>query len=142
MVQKQEQKNAKIRKEKEKNPSDEAEAGSKSFSPLFPAIQLLHDPQRIADQLFKKLRQSGGLRFEVKVLLMNLVSRLIGCHRLLLLSFYSFMQKYITSHQKDVTQILAYLIQACHELVRFRFESLIPNMILVSVIDIMSITHY
>jgi hypothetical protein len=27
-------------------------------SPLFPAIQLLHDPQRIAEQLFKRLRQS------------------------------------------------------------------------------------
>ena len=48
---------------------------------------------------------------------MNLVSRLIGCHRLLLLPFYSFLQRYLASHQRAVTQILAYLIQACHELV-------------------------
>ena len=27
------------------------------------------------------------------------------------------MQRYLTSHQQDVTQILAYLIQACHDLV-------------------------
>ena len=42
---------------------------------------------------------------------MNFISRLIGCHKLILLSFYSFLQRYLTSHQKDVTHILAYLIQ-------------------------------
>jgi protein SDA1 len=26
----------------------------------------------------------------------------------------SFMQRYLTSHQQDVTQIMAYLVQACH----------------------------
>ena len=84
--------------------------------PLFPAIQVLHDPQNLAEKLFKKLRLSGE-RFEVKLLLMNFVSRLVGCHKLLLLSFYSFLQRYLTSHQQNVTQILAYLIQACHDLV-------------------------
>ncbi len=84
--------------------------------PLFPAIQVLYDPQNLAETLFKKLRQSGE-RFEVKLLLMNFVSRLVGCHKLLLLSFYSFLQRYLTSHQQNVTQILAYLIQACHDLV-------------------------
>lgn len=89
---------------------------SVSFTPLFPAIQILYDPQTLAEKLFKKLRQSGE-RFEVKLLLMNFVSRLIGCHKLILLSFYSFLQRYLTSHQQDVTQILAYLIQGCHELI-------------------------
>jgi protein SDA1 len=84
--------------------------------PLFPAIQLLHDPQALAEKVFKKVRQPGE-RFEVKLLLLNFISRLIGCHKLIMVSFYSFLQKYLTSHQKDVTQILAYLIQACHELV-------------------------
>jgi hypothetical protein len=79
-------------------------------TPLFPAIQLIHDPQALAERLFKKLRQPGE-KFEVKLLLMNFISRLIGCHKLVLLSFYSFLQRYITSHQKDVTHILAYLIQ-------------------------------
>ena len=79
-------------------------------TPLFPAIQLIHDPQALAEKLFKKLRQPGE-KFEVKLLLMNFISRLIGCHKLILLSFYSFLQRYLTSHQKDVTHILAYLIQ-------------------------------
>ena len=78
--------------------------------PLFPAINLLNDPQTLAEKLFKKLRQ-GGEKFEVKLLIMNFVSRLIGCHKLVLLSFYSYLQRYLTSHQQEVTKILAYLIQ-------------------------------
>ena len=78
--------------------------------PLFPAINLLNDPQSLAEKLFKKLRQ-GGEKFEVKLLIMNFVSRLIGCHKLVLLSFYSYLQRYLTSHQQEVTKILAYLIQ-------------------------------
>lgn len=49
--------------------------------------------------------------------MMNLVSRLIGQHKLLLLPFYSFTQRYIRAHQQHVTQVLAYLVQACHDLV-------------------------
>jgi protein SDA1 len=48
---------------------------------------------------------------------MNFISRLIGCHKLIMTSFYSFLQRYLTSHQQDVTHILAYLIQACHDMV-------------------------
>ena len=88
----------------------------KESSPLFPAIMLLNNPQDLAEHLYSKLRQSGE-RFEVKLLIMNFVSRLIGCHKLFLLPFYSFIQKYLSSHQIEVTKILAYLIQACHDLV-------------------------
>ena len=84
--------------------------------PLFPAIQLIHDPQVLAEKLFQRVRQSGE-RFEVKLTIMNFVSRLIGCHKLLLLPFYSFLQRYLNSHQQDVSKILAYLIQSCHDLV-------------------------
>jgi len=107
-VQRQVEQNAKMRREQAKKAEETV--------PLFPAIQLIHDPQVLAEKLFKKLRQPGE-KFEVKLLLMNFISRLIGCHKLLLLSFYSFLQRYLTSHQQDVTHILAYLIQACHDLV-------------------------
>jgi protein SDA1 len=49
--------------------------------------------------------------------MMNLISRLIGQHRLLVLPFYSFVQRYLKAHQAHVTQVLAYLVQACHDLV-------------------------
>ena len=53
----------------------------------------------------------------MRLLILNFVSRLIGCHELLLLSFYSYLQRYLTSHQQDVTRVLAYVVQGCHELV-------------------------
>jgi protein SDA1 len=55
--------------------------------PLFPAIQLLHNPQDLAEAVFARLKQSG-IRFEVKLLMMNFISRLIGCHGLHVLPFY------------------------------------------------------
>lgn len=85
-------------------------------APLYPAIMLIHDPHSLAEHLFKKLKQNGG-RFEHKLIIMNFLSQLIGCHKLLLLNFYSFVQKYLTSHNANVTNILAYLAQACHDIV-------------------------
>lgn len=49
--------------------------------------------------------------------MMNFCTRLVGNHQLLLLPLYPFLTKYLTSHQRHVTQILAYAVQACHELV-------------------------
>jgi len=95
----------------------------KEATPIFPAIMILHDPQSLSEKLFKKLRQSGEL-FEVKLLLMNFISRILGCHQIQMLSFYSFLQRYLTSHQRDVTVILTYLVQACHE--RVPPEDLMP----------------
>ena len=48
---------------------------------------------------------------QVRLMQMNLVSRLIGTHKLLLLPFYSFVQRYLGAHTAHVTQVLAYLIQ-------------------------------
>ena len=48
---------------------------------------------------------------------MNMISRLVGSHQLQLLSFYNLVQRYLNSHQREVTVILAYLVQASHELV-------------------------
>ena len=48
---------------------------------------------------------------------MNFISRLIGHHKLIVLGFYSFAQRYLTAHQRHVTHILAYVTQACHELI-------------------------
>jgi len=84
--------------------------------PLFPAIQILYDPQNMTEKLCQKLKQSGE-RFEVKLLMMNFVSRLIGCHKLIMLSFYSYLQRYLTSHQQEVTRILTFLVQSTHDLV-------------------------
>eukprot|EP00124_Ichthyophonus_hoferi_P000268 Ihof_evm24s9 gene=Ihof_evmTU24s9 len=82
----------------------------------FSALQLINDPQGLAERLFSKLKQSTE-RFEVRLMMMNLISRLVGVHELVLLNFYPFLQKYLQPKQKEVTSILTYLAQACHSLV-------------------------
>ncbi|CAL1275812.1 unnamed protein product [Larinioides sclopetarius] len=82
----------------------------------FAAIHLLHDPLGLAEKLFVRL-QSMKEGFEVKLLVMNFISRLIGIHELLILNFYPFLRKFIKPRQTDVTKILMCAAQAVHELV-------------------------
>ncbi|CAM6088972.1 unnamed protein product [Calypogeia fissa] len=79
-------------------------------------LQHVVDPQSFAEKLFARLK-SCNERFEVKLMIMQVISRVIGIHRLMLLNFYPFLQKYIEPHQRDVTLILAAAVQACHDLV-------------------------
>lgn len=85
----------------------------------FSALHLLHDPQGFAESLFTKhlSKSNAKLPIELKLLVLQLTSRLIGLHKLELLAFYSFILKYLTPRQKDVTQFLACTAQASHDLV-------------------------
>lgn len=85
----------------------------------FSAFHLLHDPQGFAEALFSKHLQSAKLRLnlEQKLLVLQLLSRLIGLHKLTILSFYSYFLKYLTPRQPSVTSFLASLAQATHSLV-------------------------
>ncbi|XP_046852084.1 protein SDA1 homolog isoform X2 [Xenia sp. Carnegie-2017] len=67
----------------------------------FSALYLINDPQGFCERLFKKLGNSTE-RFEVRVLMMNVLACLIGVHQ---------------PHQKEVTSMLTFYAQACHELV-------------------------
>jgi protein SDA1 len=48
---------------------------------------------------------------------LQLVSRLIGLHKLSVLGIYSYLLKYLSPRQQDVTQFLACTAQASHDLV-------------------------
>ncbi|GFR43447.1 hypothetical protein Agub_g4529 [Astrephomene gubernaculifera] len=91
-------------------------SGEGSGAESFAAIHLLHDPQSFAERLFSRLA-GGGERFETRLAVMAVLSRVIGMHKLLVLNFYPYLQKYIAPHQRDVTAVLAALVQGCHELV-------------------------
>ncbi|GBM05060.1 Protein SDA1 [Araneus ventricosus] len=82
----------------------------------FAAIHLLHDPLGLAEKLFARLQKMTE-SFEVKLLVMNFISRLIGIHELLVLNFYPFLRKFIKPRQTDVTKILMCAAQAVHEYV-------------------------
>jgi len=82
----------------------------------FSALHLIHDPQEFAEKLFRKLE---GLteRFEVKLMMLELVSRLIGTHQLILLNYYPYIARFLAPHQREVVRLLQFSAQAAHELV-------------------------
>ncbi|KAL6264384.1 hypothetical protein P5V15_004496 [Pogonomyrmex californicus] len=90
----------------------------KSLAPQynFSALHLIHDPQDFAEKLFKQI-QNNNDRFEVKLMILDVVSRLIGLHNLFLLNFYPYIQRFLHPHQREVTKLLQFIAQASHELV-------------------------
>eukprot|EP01116_Phalansterium_solitarium_P020621 TRINITY_DN6131_c0_g3_i1.p1 TRINITY_DN6131_c0_g3~~TRINITY_DN6131_c0_g3_i1.p1 ORF type:complete len:836 (-),score=300.68 TRINITY_DN6131_c0_g3_i1:150-2657(-) len=82
----------------------------------FPALELIYDPQTFTERLMGLLKSSSA-KFDVRLMLMNLISRMIATHKLLIDSFYPFLQKYLQPKQEKVTYILAVLAQSCHDLV-------------------------
>jgi len=100
------------RKEKKKN----------APHPLnFSALHLLHDPQGFVEKLFQQHLQAqqpkAKLNLEQKLLVLQLVSRLVGLHKLTLVQLYSYFIKYLTPRQPSVTSFLASLAQSSHDLV-------------------------
>lgn len=82
----------------------------------FSAIHLIHNPQGMAEDLFRQL-QDGNERFEVKLLHLDVISRLIGIHELFIFSFYPHVTRFLQPHQRQVTRIIQFAAQAAHELV-------------------------
>lgn len=82
----------------------------------FSAIHLIHNPQDMADRLFKQLQDTNE-RFEVKLLYLDVISRLIGIHDLFIFSFYPYITRFIQPQQRQVTRILQFGAQATHNLV-------------------------
>ncbi|KAL1336534.1 hypothetical protein HN51_030892 [Arachis hypogaea] len=82
------------------------------YSPL----NHLKDAQGFAEKLLSRLHKCNET-FQVKLMLIKLIARTVGLHRLILLDFYRFLQKYIQPRQQDITNLLAAVVQACHDMV-------------------------
>ncbi|XP_017789380.1 PREDICTED: protein SDA1 homolog [Habropoda laboriosa] len=82
----------------------------------FSALHLIHDPQDFAEKLFKQLGKNND-RFEIKLITLDVISRLIGLHNLFLLNFYPYLQRFLQPHQREVTKLLQFIAQSSHELV-------------------------
>ncbi|XWS69123.1 hypothetical protein CRYUN_Cryun04dG0152600 [Craigia yunnanensis] len=70
------------------------------YSPLYH----LKDTQGFVEKLFSRL-QTCNERFEVKMMMLKLIARTVGLHRLILLNFYPFLQRYVQPHQKYITNL-------------------------------------
>ncbi|XP_034830491.1 protein SDA1 homolog [Maniola hyperantus] len=82
----------------------------------FSALHLINNPQGFAEKLFKQM-ESSNERFEVKLMTLDVVSRLIGLHNLFLFNYYPFIARLLMPHQREVTRILQFAAQSAHELV-------------------------
>uniref|UniRef100_A0A3Q0KJP0 Protein SDA1 n=1 Tax=Schistosoma mansoni TaxID=6183 RepID=A0A3Q0KJP0_SCHMA len=80
----------------------------------FHALNMLHDPQTFAEKLFRKLERCSD-RFEIRLLILDLISRLIGLNKLVLLNFYPFIQRFLRPQQREVTHLLLFSAQASHD---------------------------
>jgi len=79
----------------------------------FVAIDLLNDPQTLAERCLQRIQKAND-PFGYRLLLLHLVARLVGRHTLHLMNLYAYLMKYIQPNQHDVTQVLACLVEACH----------------------------
>lgn len=86
----------------------------------FSAIHLLRDPQGFSEKLFDKYLDGHvkqRLDLKHKILIMTLLSRLIGVHKLSINGIYTYFLRYLTLKQRNVTQILVAVVQSTHDLV-------------------------
>jgi protein SDA1 len=90
--------------------------GQEEYKSGYDAIQLIYDPHQFAARLFTKVKQAHE-KFDTRLFMLNVTSRVISGHKLMLENFYPYMQKYMKPHQNDVIKVLTYTAQACHELV-------------------------
>ncbi|KAF8236467.1 protein required for actin cytoskeleton organization and cell cycle progression [Tricholoma matsutake] len=83
----------------------------------FPAVQLLNDPQTFAEKLYDTLnRYDKRFSLDHRILLMQLLTRVMGAHQLCVLGFYTYVVKYLVHRQLRVPSILAALAQSVHDL--------------------------
>ncbi|KAI2616285.1 SDA1-domain-containing protein [Hypoxylon sp. NC1633] len=85
----------------------------------FSALHLLQDPQGFSENLFEKHLQNSKskLSLESKLLVLQLVTRLIGLHKLTVISLYSWFIKHLSPRQQSASSFLASLAQGTHNLV-------------------------
>ncbi|KAI1765230.1 SDA1-domain-containing protein [Hypoxylon sp. FL1150] len=85
----------------------------------FSALHILQDPQGFSENLFEKHLQNSKskLSLESKLLVLQLVTRLVGLHKLTIISLYSWFIKHLSPRQQSASSFLASLAQGTHNLV-------------------------
>ena len=78
------------------------------------ALDLIYDAQSLGERLLKYLSKYNG-KLHVKLMMMDLISRLIGVHKLTILNFFPFIQRYLHVNQREVTKVLLFAAQAVHD---------------------------
>eukprot|EP00756_Hemistasia_phaeocysticola_P012023 Hpha_TRINITY_DN15166_c3_g3::TRINITY_DN15166_c3_g3_i1::g.130065::m.130065/K14856/SDA1, SDAD1; protein SDA1 len=86
------------------------------YSTVFRPIEVLNDPQGFAEKLFSQLQHTKE-RFDIRILHIGVISKVVSAHELVILNLYPYLQRYMEPHQQHVTHLLAYSAQAVHHLI-------------------------
>ena len=86
----------------------------KSISDFMP-IDQLNDPLTFAEKLFHIINSFQSGNFQHKLIVLRLLGRILGRHRLILNNFFNSMIPLIRNDQKDLSVILASIIEATHD---------------------------
>lgn len=92
-----------VRKDKKKNKKNPN--GAINFS----ALNLIYDPQDFAEKLFK-LVETTNEGFELKLAILEIISRLIAIHSLYLHNYHAFLLRFLNPHQRGFIDDLFKLI--------------------------------
>ncbi|OEH75514.1 SDA1-like [Cyclospora cayetanensis] len=76
-------------------------------------LDLIYDPHSFAEKLFARVRQQRE-SFGTRVVFLNLLSRLISHHKVLLFNLYPYLQRYMNPTQRLVPALLAVSANAVH----------------------------
>ncbi|KIS65852.1 uncharacterized protein UMAG_06229 [Mycosarcoma maydis] len=109
---------AAVAKKKRKAKAENALEGNTKDTSNLAALYLLNDAQNFGEKLFDNLSRGDREKrhtIEIKIRLMQLLSRVMGAHKLCVLSFYSYIVKYLVPHQQHITHILVSLAQSVHD---------------------------
>ncbi|GAA5902893.1 hypothetical protein JCM6882_009154 [Rhodosporidiobolus microsporus] len=92
------------------------EIAAKEPQTNFSALQQLDDAYTFGERLYEQLvKYDKAFTLEHKVLIMQLFGRVCGAFKLTVPAFYSYILKYLTHHQLQITQILVALAQSVHD---------------------------
>lgn len=76
-------------------------------------VRLLRDPHQFTELLLNKLQRTSE-RFEVRILFLNVIARVVCEHQVVVLSLYSFLERYMEPSQLHSTQLLALASMCVH----------------------------
>eukprot|EP00656_Telonema_subtile_P002305 TRINITY_DN11013_c0_g3_i2.p1 TRINITY_DN11013_c0_g3~~TRINITY_DN11013_c0_g3_i2.p1 ORF type:complete len:386 (-),score=65.21 TRINITY_DN11013_c0_g3_i2:44-1201(-) len=79
-------------------------------------VRLLRDPQQFAEQLLQKLQRTSE-RFDVRILYLSVIARVVNEHQIVILQLYAFLERYMEPTQLHATQLLALSTTCVHRLV-------------------------
>eukprot|EP01005_Ploeotia_sp_CARIB1_P002086 NODE_9_length_3215_cov_481.018459_g8_i0.p1 GENE.NODE_9_length_3215_cov_481.018459_g8_i0~~NODE_9_length_3215_cov_481.018459_g8_i0.p1 ORF type:complete len:608 (+),score=193.33 NODE_9_length_3215_cov_481.018459_g8_i0:721-2544(+) len=83
---------------------------------IFPPVYQLWDPQGFVERLLAVLRNTTE-RFPMRLLMMQVISKLIAAHQLILLGFYPYLERYMQPFIQKCTVVMTVAAQAVHDLV-------------------------